>query len=134
MSGSGPTKPIPEGAKQLVQFVQENIGDQFRSAVWYDRGDFEILHIQDDVRSQYSETEVKDVVDELTMESLAKPIKEDVYAHGDLRCTVECYEGGIELHFILDKGEGVAIGLDPAAFIRHDTFIGSCIEEVEFSG
>lgn len=134
MAGSGPSKPIPKEATQLTAFVQEHADNHLRSVVWYDRGDFEILYGRDDVLSQYTASEIEDVVDELALESREKAIKEKLYPHGNLDCTVQCYETGIEMHFVLDNGEGVVVALDPKAFVTNDTFLGNCLETAHSSG
>ena len=131
MTTSGPSKPIPDEANRLAQFVENHLGEQLRSIVWYDQGDFEILYGREDVMDEYTSEEVDDVVDELALEARETAIKESLYTHGSLACTVRCFEGGIEMHFIVGEGEGVAVGLDPAAFVTHDTFLGRCLEEAD---
>lgn len=131
MIGSGPTKPIPDGAKELTAHLQDSLGNRLRSVIWYDKGDHDVLYARSDVAAAYTEAEIEDVVDELSMESFARPIKEDLYPHGDLRCTVECYEDGVEMHFCIADGEGVAVGIEPVAFVEEGTFIGNCLEAAE---
>ncbi|WP_135306230.1 DUF7522 family protein [Haloarcula amylovorans] len=131
MTSSGPTKPIPDGARQLTAHLRNSIGDRLRSVIWYDRGDHDVLYARQDVAAAYTEEEVKAVVDELSMESCTRPIKEELYTHGGLRCTVECYEDGIEMHFCIADGEGVAVGIEPVAFVEEGTFIGNCLEAAE---
>lgn len=121
---------VPDGTERLIDFLEDVVDDELRSVTWYDGGDFEILYARDDVLAEYTEEEVEDVIDELTMTSLSKPVKEDIYAHGELECLVECYEGGIEMQFVLGDGEGIAISLEPQAFATHRTFIGKCLNEV----
>ena len=129
MKSGGPTKPIPEEAKALATFVEERVESHLRSVVWYDQGDFEILYGRADVLSRYSTAEIEEVIAELALESREKPLKEQLYTHGSLNCTIQCYEDGIEMHFVIGEGEGVAIGLDEDAFVAHETFLGTCIQK-----
>ena len=130
MESGGPTKPIPEEVRALATFVEERVESHLRSVIWYDQGDFEILYGRADVLSRYSTVEIDEVIDELALESREKPLKEQLYTHGSLNCTIQCYEDGIEMHFVVSEGEGVAIGLDADAFVTNATFLGTCIEKV----
>lgn len=131
MARTDNSNQIPEGAEQLASFLLDELGDDLRSVVWYADREFEYVYARDDVMDEYSDDEIQDVVNDLTMDSLQKPSKERLYAHGTLRSVVECYDDGIEMHFIHDDAEGISIGLEPAAFISHRTFVGKCLEQAQ---
>lgn len=118
-------------SEALAGFLRERVGDHLRSVVHYTAGDHEVVYARDDVLAQYSREEVAAVVDELGIESAERPIKEGLYVHGDLDCTIRCFQRGIEMHFIVEDGEGVAVSLDPEAFVAQGTFVGRCLEELD---
>jgi len=117
-----------EGAERLAGYLREELGDDLRSVVWYDRDGYDVVHVREDVDREYSADEVHRVVRDLEIESIGKELQENLYTHGDLTCTIRCFDGGIELHFIEDEGVGVAVALEPAAMIAHRTFLAECME------
>lgn len=118
---------VPDGIGQFVEFLRELVGDDLRSVIWHDPGDFEVVYAREDVLTAYSDGEIEDVVDELLMTSFSKSVKERVYTHGELECLVEYYEDGVEMHVILEGGEGIAVGFDRQAVATHETFVGKCL-------
>lgn len=122
----------PVTPERVATFLQQEVGDELRSVIYYDKETFDLVYVRDDVREQYSERDLERVRQELGVASFGKPALEDLYVHGDLKCTVQCFEEAIEMHFLASDTEGIAVGLDPAAFATHRTFIGSCLAEAGF--
>lgn len=121
---------VPDGLGNVVEFLQASVGDGLRSVIWHDPGDFVLVYAREDVEAAHTEEEIEDVVDELLLTSFSKSVKERVYDHGELECLVEYYEHGVEVHVVLEGGEGIAVGLDPEA-VAGETFVGACLEAVE---
>lgn len=121
---------VPAEVDRLVAFLQERVGENLRSVVYYDGEGYDVAYLQDDVREQYSDDEMDDVVEDLGFEALAKPMQEELYVHGSLNCTVRCFEDAIEMNFPFDEREGVAVSLAGEAFVTHQTFVGKCMEIV----
>lgn len=122
----------PANPEQVATFLQKEVGDELRSVIYYDEDTFDVVYTRDDVRDQYSESELEQVRQELGVASFGKPALEDLYVHGELKCTVHCFDEAIEMQFIASDTEGISVGLDPAAFVTHRTFIGRCLEEAGY--
>lgn len=122
----------PAEPTQLAEFLHEAVGDELRSVIYYDTETFDVVYARDDVRTQYSKEDLERVRQELGMESFGKPVLEDSFVHGELTATIHCFENAIEMHFLASDTEGMAVGLEPAAFVTHQTFIGRCLEEAGF--
>lgn len=118
----------PAGAKALADYLEGELGDDLRSVVRYDRDDHEVVYVREDIERQYSADDVRRVVRDLELESIGKELQEELYVHGDLTCTVRCFEGGVELHFVEAEGVGVAVALEPAAMVSQKTFLAECME------
>lgn len=118
--------------EQLVTFLETEVGDELRSVIYYDEATFDLIYARDDVQDQYSERDLEQVRQELGVASFGKPALEDLYVHGELNCTVHCFDEAIEMQFIVSDTEGIAVGLDPAAFVTHRTFIGRCLEKAGY--
>ena len=122
----------PANPERVATFLEQEVGDELRSVIYYDETTFDLVYVRDDVRDQYSERDLERIRQELGVASFGKPMLEDLYVHGDLQCTVKCFEEAIEMHFLASDTEGIAVGLDSAAFVTHRTFIGRCLEEAGF--
>lgn len=123
----------PANPEQLATFLKEEIGNELRSVIYHDEETFDLVYARDDVREQYSENDLEQVRQELGVSSFGKPALEDLYVHGELNCTVHCFDEAIEMQFIVSDTEGIAVGLDPAAFVTHRTFIGRCLEKAGYN-
>ena len=115
-------------AEQFVRFFEEKFGDSLRSVIQYQGDRYELLHLREDVRREYTDGEIDVVARDLEMESMGKLVEELRFTHGELRCRVSCFANGIEMNFAFGGGEGVAVGLDANAFVTQETFIRRCLE------
>lgn len=120
-----------EAARELVAFLRERVGDHLRSVLFYDADDGELVYVRDDVREQYSDDQMADVVRDVRLEAIEKLHQEDLYVHGGLDCTVRCFEDAVEMHFVHDETRGTAVALDGEVFAAHNTFVGACRDIVE---
>lgn len=105
-------------ASRIEGLLAQRVGGATQSVVKYEPDGFEIAHLRDDVAEQYDESDIETVVDDARMASLTVPRQVDIFAeeHGDLTCLAACFENVIEMNFVLDDGEGVAVALDAEAF------------------
>jgi len=122
----------------LAEFLRDELGDSLRSVIHYsiavdERGeptlDHDLVYVREDVDAAYSDEERQDVVRDLGLESFGKEFQERLYDHGELNSIVRCFEGAIEMHFIVSEGEGVAVAMEPETFVAERTFIGRCMEK-----
>lgn len=123
-----------DNVERFTDHLQDRLGDDLRSVGWYAEDEYEVVYARDDVIEEYTAEEIEDVFRDLGVESLEKDLLEDMYGHGRLNCTVRCFEEAIEMHFVADQGEGIAVALEPAAFIAHETFIGECMRLAGIAG
>ncbi|WP_135302210.1 DUF7522 family protein [Haloarcula amylovorans] len=122
----------PAEPERVASYLESEVGDELRSVIYYAEDTFEVVYAREDVRSQYTDRDLEKVRQELGITSFGKPAMEDLYVHGDLKCTVHCFEEAIELQFVASDTEGVAVALDPAAFVAQRAFIVRCMEEAGF--
>jgi hypothetical protein len=118
---------VTTNVERFTDHLCDRLGDDLRSVGWYTDDEYEVVYARDDVIDQYSDEDVAEVFRDLGIESLEKGMLEEMYEHGRLNCTIRCFEGAIEMHFVANRGEGLAVALEPAAFVAHETFIGECM-------
>lgn len=118
---------VTRNVEHFTEHLRDRLGDDLRSVGWYTGDEYELVYAREDVIDQYTDEEVADVFRDLGVESLEKEMLEEMYEHGRLNCTVRCFDEAIEMHFVATQGEGLAVALEPAAFVAHETFIGECM-------
>ena len=104
-------------ATRVEEFFKDRTAGNLRSIITYEKNEFDIVFVRDDVSEQYTPDDVEIAVDHARMESLTAPIYDGVYSvdHGELDCMVKCFERVIEMNFVLSDGVGAAVALDEAA-------------------
>lgn len=104
-------------AGQIESLFDEQADEYLRSIMVYESNQFEVVYLRDEVKVQYDTDEIEAVVDDSRMESIVAPTYDETFSsnHGELVCTVKCFENVIELNFVLDEGAGVAVALENGA-------------------
>lgn len=112
---------------KLTEFLKRNAGEYLRSVLHYDGDDVEVEFVRDDVRDEYSGEDARAVVQELQNSNARVADLEDLYVHGELRCTLTVFRSGVEIHFPHADGAGTAVALDSQAFEDIYSFVGDCM-------
>lgn len=112
---------------ELAEYLENRIGDRLRSVIHYDEGDYSIVLARDDVAERYSVEGIESVVSELLFENFETAHQEGLYVHGDLNCSIRCFERGVEMHFPHSENAGSAVALDPQVTEDLYSFVGDCL-------
>jgi hypothetical protein len=112
---------------RLTKFLREQVDDGLRSVIYYDPDEYEVVFVRDDA-SDYDDEDIDGIVADLWADSYEQGIREDLRGQGPLDCTVWVFEEAIEMHFVADARQGVAVALDTETFLTQSTFIGRCLE------
>jgi hypothetical protein len=112
---------------RLAKFLREQVGDGLRSVIYYEPDEYELVFVRDD-DSDYDDEDIDGIVADLWADSYEQGIREDLRRQGPLYCTVWVFEEAIEMHFVADERQGVAVALDTETFLAQSTFVGRCLE------
>ena len=118
-------------AHELAEYLEQRAGESLRAVGHYSADDYEIVQLRDDVREQYSDDEIGEIVEELRWESFAKPTQERQYRLGGLTCSIQTFEDGVVMHFPYDDQHGTLVSLDPGAARQLMQFIDDCLTRIE---
>lgn len=118
-------------ARELAEYLKQRAGDSLRVVGHYSTDDYEIVYLRDDVREQYSDDEIEEIVEDLRWESFAKPSQERQYRLGSLTCTSQASEEGVMMHFPYDDRYGTLVSLDPGATRQLMQFIDDCPTRID---
>ena len=119
--------------EQFTEYMLETFGDRLRSVTYYEWDDFEVVYSREGVLEEYDPEDVQRIAKDLQMESLGKPVAESRFAHGDLLCRISCFDNGTAINFLLEDGEGIAVGLEAGSLVTESAFIGNCFEMMELT-
>lgn len=115
---------VPERSYQhLVEFVQRQGGDYFRTAVSFTEDDWEIIYRRDDLPRERAEARTGDVVEEARRRA---PLRKPDSPFGEFHASIELYENGVFAVLREDRSSGVVISLERAAARNLATFIHRC--------
>lgn len=123
----------PVNTEQFVAFLQDTFGDKLRSVTHYQWDEFEIVYSREGVLEEYDPDDIERIAKDLQMESLGRPVQESRFAHGDLRCRINCFDSGTSVNFFLEDGEGIAVGLESGALVTEAAFVGRCFEMMDLA-
>lgn len=118
-------------ASPVVDTLSDRFGDALRSVGYYDDGGTEIEYVRDDVEADYETGDVDRVFRDAKLEALDQPHQESLYTHGELQCTLRCFEEATELHFVQRESEGIVAAIDAGALTDLRETIGDCLEAIE---
>ncbi|WP_132058411.1 hypothetical protein [Halorussus amylolyticus] len=115
-------------SERLTDFLENRAGDHLRSVLQYDSDDKTVVHVRDDVADEYSDDDVAAVMQDLRLEAIEKSHQESLYDHGELNCTVRCFDDAIELHFPREEAKGTVVALDADVLEAEAALVGECMD------
>ena len=119
---------------RLAEFLHERVGDGLRSVIYYDPDDYEVVYLREDVAGEYTESRIEDIITDLWADSYEQGVREDLRRHGRLNATTWVFEDAIEMHFVADERQGIAVALDTETFLAQNTFVARCLSVAGFDG
>ncbi|WP_246308340.1 hypothetical protein [Halosimplex rubrum] len=116
-----------EGA--LVEALRGLAGDALRVVATYDRDGCDPVYVapgaEDRVRSQ-----AERVHDELVLQGLGRGHLEELFAAGDLHCSIHRFDDLTTFHFASGEFSGLFVSVDSEADLPLATFSQTCKEYV----
>jgi hypothetical protein len=112
-----------EGA--LIDSLQAVVEDALRVVATYDREGYDPIYVasgaEDRVRSQ-----AEQVHDELVLQGLGRGHLEDLFAAGDLHCSIHRFDDLTAFHFASGEFSGLFVSVDSRADLPLATFSETC--------
>ncbi|MCD2205072.1 DUF7522 family protein [Halobacterium sp. KA-6] len=109
--------------QHLVEFVQQQGGEYFRTAVSFTADDWEIIYRRDDLPRERAEERSADIVDEARRRT---PLRKQESPFGAFHASIELYENGVFAVLRDGHSSGVVISLERAAARDLASFIHRC--------
>lgn len=102
-------------ATEIHEVFADRFESDLRSVGYYDDGESEFVFIRDDVESTYDSTDRGNILRDIRLEAIDSENQESMYAHGDLLCTVRCFNDATELHTVVSETTGFVVAVDAGA-------------------
>lgn len=121
----------PEPARnpeELVAFLRERLGDDFRSLVEYRADDQTIHYVKEGIDSEHAEARLQRIRHLYEGEVAAgPPVAEDV-GFGPLYASTHIFGGAIVIHVLDATGSAIGFSVDHRVGGNLTTFVRECIE------
>lgn len=114
----------------IATTLSKRFGDDLRSVGYYDDDGAEIEYMRDDVEANYENGDVDRVFRGAKLEALDQSHQESMYAHGDLQCTVRCFEEATELHFVQHQTKGFVVAIDAGKLTELRKTVEDCLDAI----
>lgn len=109
--------------ESLVEFVERQAGDYFRTAVSFTEDDWEIIFRRTDLPRQRAEERAEAVVEGARRQP---PLRQPDSPFGEFDAAIELYEGGVFAIISESPTKGVLLSLERGAARDLASFIHKC--------
>ncbi len=109
----------------LVAALREQAGDALRVVATYDRDGYDPVYVRDDVEGHLAD-QAERVHDELVLQGLGRGHLEDLFAAGDLQCSIHRFDDLTAFHFAVGEFSGLFVSVDSEADLPLATFAETC--------
>lgn len=129
-AAEGDAVPIPD---ELLDYLHETLGADFRRVVHYDADTVAVASVEG-VETSYTEAELHDLVEDLRLRDLGRPVQERFHEFGSLYCSLHAFDDALLVHFVQDRRRGTLVELDPVRAPVITDFVHDVLEILdEFS-
>lgn len=115
----------------LPDSLREEVGDGLRSVAAYEERSYEFLFVREDVRAEYSELEIRDILEDLIIQGLSTDYLESLFHAGPLDCAMYGFEDAAMFHFVADEHAGLFVSIDRDEPVTLEAVITTCKDAIE---
>jgi len=109
---------------ELIDYLEKRAGEYHRGTVRYDRDDFTVLHLREDVRETRLLSQIGRMLKRIRPESSSNEKRS--FPFGGLNATVRLFDEAIIIHFPTGNDRGVVVSMEPETARDLGTFVGEC--------
>lgn len=107
--------------------VRDEVGDGLRIVVTYDRSEYTIHYIREDLPRNYSDEELEEAFDQLAVEGMGYHHFEELFHVGRMECAIYAFEGAWIFQFPHDNFTGLVVSMDRDLKLNHEAVISTCL-------
>jgi hypothetical protein len=123
---------MDEDARRLSQFCNERVGDDLRTVITYDTSDESVIHLREDLKTEYSQAELGPLVDEVrSIHDTYQNVAGTGTKIGSPRASVHVFDNSVVMQLLYDANSGIIVSFEPSVAKDMLTFIGSCLKQIQ---
>lgn len=111
----------------LEEIVREHAPKSVRAVATYERTDYELVYIRDDVRARYTDEELDDLLEALIFDGLHEPYLERLFDM-DIRTQILGHETGYVCHYSFGPEAGAVVSVDREGFSELEALTASVMD------
>lgn len=115
-------------SKTLSTYLNERVGDILRGVAHYQRDEFQVVYLREDIREQRHREEVNQMLTRIKQEGTAE--EEQSFPFGHLHATLRIFDETIFMHFPIEDRTGVVVALEPEVARSLNSFVGDCLDHI----
>lgn len=116
---------------ELVDDLEEDVGDGLRSVAIYDSGEYERLYVRADIDARYSDEERAALYNQIEIEGMGYSHFEGLFHTGELECAIYGFEEALMFQFPGDEFTGLFVTVDRDVTLNPESIIQTCSGVVE---
>lgn len=107
----------------LVDVLQEEVGDSLRTVATYDDREYEFHHLRRDIQQVYTRERIEEILEDLIVQGVATEQLESRFRAGALDCAVYTFEEAVMFHFPVADRSGLFVSIDRDADLDLDSIV-----------
>lgn len=115
----------PSDPGEIVDSLQSEIGEALRVVAGYDDDGYDVFYLREDVEPKLAER-ADEIHGELVLQGIGRGYLEDLFAAGELHCSMHRFDEITAFHFVDEELSGLFVSVDTDANVRLSTFAETC--------
>lgn len=110
----------------LVDDLSEALDDELRVVATYENDEYDLHHMREDIREEYSKTELDRVFRQISIEGMGYENFQELFHVGQMDCALYGFERALIFHFPPDPFHGLVVSIDRDVAFKPDSIIRIC--------
>ena len=119
--------------EQLLEFLEEELGDSLHGVSYYDEDSYELLYESDFIEyffEEIAEKSIEGIHEDLRLTTMRNSLDSASYGT-DIRCIVFTTDVSVGYQLIFDDKEGMYIAVSPGTDVQFPSFVYKCLDKLE---
>ncbi len=114
--------------KDLVDLLKDEVGDRLRAVGEYDKDDYYVLYIREDVAEEFTQEDIGEIHHEMVLKGLGNQHIESLFDDEPLECSIYQFKSIARLHFVKEDYLGYYVSFDYDGNVNPSKIVDECKE------
>lgn len=116
-------------ATELHEVLNSLVGEDLRALGYYMPDDFRAIYRCEEMREEYTENEVEEILKNALLDTISQPAYEDLHDES-LRATIRLFEEKTDITITIGENSGVIFALNPESEFSHQEIVEAVYDSV----